>query len=85
FAPYAESSFVSIGLQSKRGCALHCVHCSDTYLLGNAVRRRTPQAVVDEMQELRDRWGVKQMFFCDQIFNIPVEHSIAICKEIVDR
>lgn len=85
FAPYAESSFVSIGLQSKRGCALHCVHCSDTYLLGNAVRRRTPQAVVDEMQELREQWGVKQMFFCDQIFNIPVEHSIAICKEIVDR
>jgi radical SAM superfamily enzyme YgiQ (UPF0313 family) len=30
-------------------------------------------------------YGVRQMFFCDQIFNIPVSHSIEICKEIVDR
>jgi len=28
---------------------------------------------------------VSQMFFCDQIFNIPVRHSIEICKEIVAR
>ncbi|MED5373682.1 MAG: radical SAM protein [Myxococcota bacterium] len=85
FKPYTDSSFVSVGLQSKRGCALHCIHCSDTYLLGNAVRRRTPQQVVDEMQELKEVHGVDQMFFCDQIFNIPVSHAIAICQEILDR
>jgi anaerobic magnesium-protoporphyrin IX monomethyl ester cyclase len=85
FKPYTDSSFVSVGLQSKRGCALHCIHCSDTYLLGNAVRQRPVRAVVDEMQELKEDHGVDQMFFCDQIFNIPVSHSIAICKEIVDR
>ena len=85
FEPYARSSFVSIGLQSKRGCALHCTHCSDTYLLGNAVRRRPASDVVDEMERFVYDWGVKQLFFCDQIFNIPVQHSIDICKEIVDR
>ncbi|MCP4806432.1 MAG: radical SAM protein [Proteobacteria bacterium] len=85
FQPYAKSSFVSVGVQSKRGCALHCIHCSDTYLLGNAVRRRTPKDVVDEMQFLVEERHVPQLFFCDQIFNIPVQHSIDICKEIVDR
>jgi anaerobic magnesium-protoporphyrin IX monomethyl ester cyclase len=85
FKPYTDSSFVSVGLQSKRGCALHCIHCSDTYLLGNAVRRRTPRSVVDEMQVLKEDHGVDQMFFCDQIFNIPVGHAIDICKEILDR
>jgi len=85
FQPYAKSSFVSIGIQSKRGCALHCIHCSDTYLLGNAVRRRTPKDVVDEMQILVEHHNVPQLFFCDQIFNIPVGHAIDICKEIVDR
>jgi len=29
--------------------------------------------------------GVKQLFFCDQIFNIPVKHAIDICKEIDRR
>jgi radical SAM superfamily enzyme YgiQ (UPF0313 family) len=83
-APYAESSYVSIGLQSKRGCALHCVHCSDTYLLGNKVRTRPPADVVDEMEKWVDL-GVNQLFFCDQIFNIPVRHAIDICKEIDRR
>lgn len=85
FEPYAASSFVSVGLQSKRGCALHCIHCSDTYLLGNAVRRRPVADVVDEMQILKEEHGVNQLFFCDQIFNIPVRHAIDICKELVDR
>ena len=85
FKPYTDSSFVSVGVQSKRGCALHCVHCSDTYLLGNAVRRRSVIDVVDEMQVLKEEHGVDQMFFCDQIFNIPVGHAIDICREIVDR
>jgi radical SAM superfamily enzyme YgiQ (UPF0313 family) len=84
-APYAASSFVSVGLQSKRGCALRCVHCSDTFLLGHNVRMRTPRAVVDEMSELVSEHKVNQLFFCDQIFNIPVAHAIDICKEIVDR
>jgi len=82
--PYADSSYVSIGLQSKRGCALHCIHCSDTYLLGNRLRLRSPEDVVDEMESWVDV-GVKQLFFCDQIFNIPVGHAIDICKEIDRR
>jgi len=84
-APYAESSFVSIGIQAKRGCALTCVHCSDTFLLGHAVRQRPARDVVDEIQELVEDHGIRQLFFCDQIFNIPPSHAIAICKEIVDR
>ncbi len=83
--PYHESSFVSIGVQSKRGCALHCTHCSDTYLLGNQVRMRPAADVVDEMEEIVHDHGIREIFFCDQIFNIPVRHAIDICKEIVDR
>ncbi len=84
-APYLASSFVSVGIQAKRGCALHCIHCSDTFLLGHSLRKRTVTDVVDEMQELVEDYGVRQMFFCDQIFNIPPSHAIDICKEIVDR
>lgn len=84
-APYLASSFVSVGVQAKRGCALKCVHCSDVYLVGHNIRMRSPKDVVDEMEHMVRDHGVKQMFFCDQIFNIPVSHSIAICKEIVDR
>lgn len=83
-APYAASSFVSVGVQTKRGCALHCVHCSDTYLLGHAIRKRSASDVADEIEEVIAQ-GVRQLFFCDQIFNIPASHAIDICKEIVAR
>jgi hypothetical protein len=84
-APYVASSFVSVGVQAKRGCALHCIHCSDTYLLGHAIRKRPATDVVDEIQEVVEKWGVRQLFFCDQIFNIPPGHAIDICNEIVRR
>jgi anaerobic magnesium-protoporphyrin IX monomethyl ester cyclase len=84
-APYIASSFVSVGVQSKRGCALHCIHCSDTFLAGNSVRTRPAVDVVDEIQDLVENHQVSQFFFCDQIFNIPPDHAIAICKEIVRR
>ncbi len=83
--PYLRSSFVSVGVQAKRGCSLHCVHCSDTFLLGHRVRQRDPVEVVDEMELLVREHGVRQMFICDQIFNIPVGHAIAICEEITRR
>ncbi len=84
-APYMASSFVSVGVQAKRGCSLHCIHCSDTFLLGHRVRQRDPVDVVDEMEALARDHGVRQMFMCDQIFNIPVGHAIAICEEITRR
>jgi radical SAM superfamily enzyme YgiQ (UPF0313 family) len=84
-APYLASSFVSVGIQAKRGCALHCIHCSDTFLLGHALRKRPARDVVDEVQSLVEDYKCNQLFFCDQIFNIPPQHAIDICKEIVDR
>jgi anaerobic magnesium-protoporphyrin IX monomethyl ester cyclase len=84
-APYARSSTVSIGVQAKRGCALQCIHCSDTFLVGHKVRQRAPSQVVDEIEELVLAHGVERIFFCDQIFNIPVRHAIELCREIADR
>ena len=61
--PYLASSFVSVGVQAKRGCALRCVHCSDTFLLGHHVRMRSPKDVVDEIEELVLDYGVREFFF----------------------
>ena len=84
-APYAASSPVSIGVQTKRGCTLTCIHCSDVYLAGARLRMREMARVVDEMEDLVYNHKVSRIFLCDQIFNIPVSHAIDLCKEIVNR
>jgi anaerobic magnesium-protoporphyrin IX monomethyl ester cyclase len=84
-APYAKSSFVSVGVQAKRGCALRCVHCADTFLSGRRIRMRDPVRVVDEVEALVREHGIRQLTFCDQQFNIPPGHALDICREIVRR
>jgi len=77
--PYA------IGVQTKRGCILKCIHCSDRYLLGQNIRLRNPVEVVDEIEQLEEEARVKTFSFVDQIFNIPMGHAREICQEIIRR
>lgn len=75
----------SVNLQTKRGCAFACAYCTYPSLEGVRPRRRPPAAVVDEMEQVLERWGVDSFFFVDSIFNVPADHAIAICEEIARR
>lgn len=81
---YFKNPF-GIGVQTKRGCILKCIHCSDRYLVGSKIRLRSPQDVVDELEVLVKANGVKSISFVDQIFNIPLTHAQEICQEIIKR
>jgi radical SAM superfamily enzyme YgiQ (UPF0313 family) len=75
----------SIGVQTKRGCILQCIHCSDIYLMGKQLRLRPPEKVVDEIESLVLNWNIKEIMFADQVFNIPLNHALDICREIKKR
>jgi len=77
--PYA------VGVQTKRGCILECIHCCDRYLLGNSLRLRSPEAIVAEIEDLVINHNTKSIHFVDQIFNIPLKHAQEICEEIIKR
>ncbi|MBI4831367.1 MAG: cobalamin B12-binding domain-containing protein [Candidatus Lindowbacteria bacterium] len=57
----------SIGIQSKRGCALTCAYCTYPFLNGANVRTRPPEQVVDEVESLVANYGVKQFTFTDSV------------------
>jgi anaerobic magnesium-protoporphyrin IX monomethyl ester cyclase len=76
---------VSVGVMSKRGCILNCIYCSDPFLLGKRIRARKPKDIADEVEDLVLNYGVKYIQFADQVFNIPIEHSMDICKEFIAR
>ncbi|MFC1851444.1 B12-binding domain-containing radical SAM protein [candidate division CSSED10-310 bacterium] len=75
----------AIGIESKRGCALKCAYCPYPFLNGQNVRIRSAAAVVDEIEFLVSTYDLKKFSFIDSVFNIPVEHSINICQEILKR
>ncbi|MFI5366863.1 MAG: B12-binding domain-containing radical SAM protein, partial [Candidatus Binatia bacterium] len=75
----------ALNIQTKRGCYFECVFCSYPLIEGSKVRMRTPQAVVDEMQAMREEFQIRHWFFVDNIFNMPIRHAKDICEEIIRR
>jgi len=82
--PYLRPSIhATIGVETKRGCAQHCAYCTYPALSGSKTRLKSPDRVLTELKILREK-GVRRIFFCDPVFNDPLEHAVDICQKIVD-
>lgn len=73
-----------IGVETKRGCDGKCIYCADPIAKGKAIRLRTPESVVDELEELLS-YGVYAFHLCDSEFNRPYTHSFRVLEEICRR
>lgn len=75
----------AIGIETKRGCALKCIYCIYGFLNGSKYRLRDPKMIVDEVEALVGKYGAKRFTFVDSVFNIPIKHAEAICREMISR
>ncbi len=71
-------------VETKRGCPMPCIYCADPVAKGRRVRCRPPAQVADEVESLV-RQGVEVLHLCDGEFNIPAEHALAVCREMIER
>lgn len=72
-------------VQTKRGCASHCVYCTYPLLEGGHLRSREPREVVDDIVRLRDRHRMKYLFFVDSVFNDDEGAYLGIVAEMERR
>lgn len=75
----------AIGVETKRGCALGCVYCPYGFLNGKLYRFKNPKLVVDEIEFLVINKGINHFIFIDSVFNFPLDHAEAICREMINR
>ena len=75
----------AIGIETKRGCSLHCIYCIYPFLNGRQYRLRDHSIVVDEIEYLFNEHGMERFMFVDSVFNIPQKHAQDICREIIKR
>jgi anaerobic magnesium-protoporphyrin IX monomethyl ester cyclase len=74
-----------VGIQTKRGCRFRCIYCIYPLIEGKQIRMRSPRKVADEIENIHNQLGTRNIFFTDSVFNIPQYHAKKVCEEIRNR
>ncbi len=70
---------------TSRGCSYGCKYCFGNTIFGRTIRFRSAKNVVDEIEFLVKRFGVKEIFIEDDNFTLGKKHAYGVCQEILDR
>jgi radical SAM superfamily enzyme YgiQ (UPF0313 family) len=73
-------------MYGSRGCPYRCTFCSWPQMLYDGkVRFRSPQKIVDEIEILIKKYGIKEIFFDDDTFTCNKNWVLKICNLILER
>ncbi len=81
--PPAEHPFAT--LVTSRGCPMRCRYCASPELWRHVVRRRTVANVMEEIDLLRARYGVRFLDVYDDIFNLAPRWTTEFCEALLQR
>jgi len=88
YAGYPVSKKVpSTAIISSRGCPFNCTFCSNNVWKTSRpyYRMRSPNNIVDELEELSKEHGFKEFFDLSDEFNTSLSNAKNILKEIIKR
>lgn len=85
FNDYKTSRNQAGGMITSRGCVFSCNYCSSSLIMGKKFRSRSPENVVDELEELVDKYDIGEVAFLDDIFMLNKRRARAIADEIHNR
>lgn len=68
-----------------RGCPYNCIFCAQFDRNSKSVRQRSAKNIVDEIESIVERQGVRNIAFFDETFNINDRQVKAISSEILAR
>jgi anaerobic magnesium-protoporphyrin IX monomethyl ester cyclase len=67
------------------GCPHKCIFCSVPALTGTNVRFRSPESLVNELEECVTRHGIREFLFHADTFTLKKTWVIELCKRIIDK
>jgi anaerobic magnesium-protoporphyrin IX monomethyl ester cyclase len=81
---YPVGAQPSIQIMASRGCPFKCSFCSNP-VWGKKTRFRSPESVLLEIDWLQKNFGIREIFFVDDTFNLNRGWFEAICNGIISR
>jgi anaerobic magnesium-protoporphyrin IX monomethyl ester cyclase len=70
---------------TSRGCPYNCIFCSIHVVMGKKWRGRSPENVIEEIENVVQTYHVKQIDFLDDNMTLNTKRMAAICDLIVKR
>jgi len=70
---------------TSRGCPHQCVFCSNHIVMGKKWRGRSPEKVVEEIEELVRTYRIKQIDFFDDNMTLIKKRAENICDLIMEK
>lgn len=72
-------------LLTSRGCPYGCTYCCASVVQGKRIRLRSVGNILDEIEYLVNRCGIKEIQIIDDNFSFYPEHILGVCRGIKDR
>ncbi|MFH0864538.1 MAG: radical SAM protein [Candidatus Gottesmanbacteria bacterium] len=76
--------FPSTGLVTSRGCPGQCFFCHKN-MFGTLVRQNSPDYVIRELEELQQKYGIRDIYFQDDTFTSHREWVIKFCQLLIKK
>jgi len=74
-----------ISMLVSRGCPYRCSFCAVKETMAVGWRIHSPELVVDQMEDLKDRFGVQGIWFKDSVLNLKREWMLEFIEEMLRR
>lgn len=81
--PFVDKPFLLLG--TARGCPHHCTFCYAKSYYGRGFRPRSPKKIVDEIEYVKNNFGVTEFLMWTEAFTINKKYCMEICDEIINR
>lgn len=66
-------------IYTNRGCPFQCTFC----YTDKRVRQRSVSNVIEELKELKDRYGIRHIMIADDLFVVRKERTIEFCEALI--
>lgn len=82
---YGLGTQPALSILTSRSCPYRCTFCNMNAVHGARFRPRSPENVVDELEEMQNHYGARHVFIMDDSFTFKRNRAKAICEEIIRR
>lgn len=72
-------------LVASRGCPYDCIFCTASQYYGKKLRLRSPQNIIEEIKEIKYKYGIRNITMWSDTFTLDREFVIKICNLLINE